>query len=189
MLAAPAATTRTRIHVGGLGQSVSSDDLRKIFSAVGTVEGMDIVRTKSRSFAYVDILPSSSHSISKHFSMHLRNLPGTTALQEVAKPVGEDALQSSARNHSNIKEEYTASGVGKERDSIESILKSNHETIDADKDASVRAVENLSNSEPDKGFGVDTSTGESCSFMRSSASLKEWAKTKASLKGSRKKKN
>ncbi|XP_039008547.1 nucleolar protein 8-like isoform X2 [Hibiscus syriacus] len=70
MLAAPAATTRTRIHVGGLGQSVSSDDLRKIFSAVGTVEGMDIVRTKSRSFAYVDILPSSSHSISKHFSMY-----------------------------------------------------------------------------------------------------------------------
>ncbi|XP_039013066.1 uncharacterized protein LOC120142431 isoform X1 [Hibiscus syriacus] len=115
-------------------------------------------------------------------------LPGTTALQQVAKPAGEDVLQSAAGNHSNIKQQYTASGVGKERDSIESILKSNHQTIDADKDASVPAVENLSNSEPDKGFGVDTSTGETCSFMRSSASLKEWAKTKASLKGSRKKK-
>ncbi|XP_039034304.1 uncharacterized protein LOC120170441 isoform X3 [Hibiscus syriacus] len=124
---------------------------------------------------------SNSYSISEI-------LPGTTALDEVAKPVGEDALLSAAGNLSNITEQYTASGVGKERDSVESILKSNHQTINADKDASDLAVENLSNSEPDKGFGVDTSTGETCSFMRSSASLKEWAKTKASLKGSRKKK-
>ena len=65
---AAAAATRTRIHVAGLGQSVSSDDLQKVFSAVGTVEGMDIIRTKGRSFAYVDVLPSSSNSLSKLFS-------------------------------------------------------------------------------------------------------------------------
>ncbi|OMP05182.1 hypothetical protein COLO4_09001 [Corchorus olitorius] len=65
-----ATPTRTRIHVGGLGQSVSSDDLRKVFSAVGAVEGLDIVRTKGRSFAYVDILPSSSNSLSKLFSTY-----------------------------------------------------------------------------------------------------------------------
>ncbi|OMO53219.1 hypothetical protein CCACVL1_28801 [Corchorus capsularis] len=65
-----ATATRTRIHVGGLGQSVSSDDLRKVFSAAGAVEGLDIVRTKGRSFAYVDILPSSSNSLSKLFSTY-----------------------------------------------------------------------------------------------------------------------
>ncbi|GMJ01536.1 hypothetical protein HRI_003822800 [Hibiscus trionum] len=115
-------------------------------------------------------------------------LPGTTTLQEVAKPVGEDALQSAAGNHSNITEQYTASGVGKERDSLESIPKSNPQTINANNDASLPIVENTSNSGPDKGFGVDTSTEETCSFMRSSASLKEWVKTKAALKGSCKKK-
>ncbi|GMI74227.1 hypothetical protein HRI_001092000 [Hibiscus trionum] len=115
-------------------------------------------------------------------------LPGATTLQEVLKPVGEDALQSAAENHSTIMEQYTASGVGQERDSVGSIPKSNHQTIDGDKDASLQAVENISNSEPDSGFGVGTSTGETCSFMRTSASLKEWAKTKAALKGSRKKK-
>ncbi|KAK8615206.1 hypothetical protein V6N13_068987 [Hibiscus sabdariffa] len=115
-------------------------------------------------------------------------LPGTTTLQEVAKPIGDDALQSAAGNHSNIMEQYTASAVRKESNSVESVPERSHQTIDANKDASLPAVENVSNSEPDKGFGVDTCTEETCSFMRSSASLKEWVKTKAALKGSRKKK-
>ncbi|KAK8487604.1 hypothetical protein V6N11_066589 [Hibiscus sabdariffa] len=114
-------------------------------------------------------------------------LPGTTTFQEVSKPVGEDALQSAAGNYSNITEQYT-SGVGQERETVGSIPESNHQTIDGNKVASLPAVENISNSEPDNGFGVETSTGETCSFMRTSASLKEWAKTKAALKGSRKKK-
>ncbi|KAK8635464.1 hypothetical protein V6N13_004201 [Hibiscus sabdariffa] len=115
-------------------------------------------------------------------------LPGTTTLQEVAKPIGEDALQSAAGNHSNIMEQYTASAVRKESNSVENVPERNHQTINANKDASLPAVENISNSEPDKGFGVDTRTEKTCSFMRSSASLKEWVKTKAALKGSRKKK-
>ncbi|KAL4385699.1 hypothetical protein GQ457_15G029410 [Hibiscus cannabinus] len=115
-------------------------------------------------------------------------LPGTTTLQEVAKPIGDDALQSAAGNHSNIMEQYTASAVRKESNSVESVPERSHQTIDANKDASLPAVENISNSEPDKGFGVDSRTEETCSFMRSSASLKEWVKTKAALKGSRKKK-
>ncbi|XVF33026.1 hypothetical protein REPUB_Repub17cG0133000 [Reevesia pubescens] len=67
---AGASTGTIRIHIGGLGQSVSSDDLWKIFSGVGKVEGLDIIRTKGRSFAYVHILPSSSNSLSKLFSTY-----------------------------------------------------------------------------------------------------------------------
>ncbi|XWS28194.1 hypothetical protein CRYUN_Cryun25bG0044700 [Craigia yunnanensis] len=128
---------------------------------------------------------SNSFSISE-------NLPGTTStIQELTKPICEDG------NYHNIMERYktepkidgsTALGVRKEGDSVQSIPESNHQTVDGNKDAFLPAVENICNSEPNKGFGVDTGIGETCSFMRSSASLKEWVKTKATLKGSRKKK-
>lgn len=57
-----------RIHVGGLGGTVTEVDLRRMFSGGGTVEGVDIVRTKGRSFAYVDFLPSDDKSLSKLFT-------------------------------------------------------------------------------------------------------------------------
>lgn len=58
-----------RIFVGGLGVSVTEDDLHRLFTGVGgSVEGIDIIRTKGRSFAYVDFLPSSDKSLSKLFA-------------------------------------------------------------------------------------------------------------------------
>lgn len=59
-----------RIYVGGLGESVTAEDLKKTFSTpqLGKVESMDIVRTKGRSFAYLDLLPSSDKSLPKLFS-------------------------------------------------------------------------------------------------------------------------
>lgn len=59
---------QTRIHVGGLGEKVTDDDLSKIFSSLGEVKAVDIVRTKGRSFAYVDFCPSSHKSLSKLLS-------------------------------------------------------------------------------------------------------------------------
>ncbi|XP_010525603.1 PREDICTED: uncharacterized protein LOC104803376 [Tarenaya hassleriana] len=59
-----------RIHVGGLGESVNRDDLLKIFSPMGSVEAVDFVRTKGRSFAYIDFSPSSDNSLTKLFSMY-----------------------------------------------------------------------------------------------------------------------
>ncbi|CAL8989458.1 unnamed protein product [Prunus brigantina] len=56
---------KIRIHVGGLGGSVKEEDLHRMFGAGGNVEGVDIVRTKGRSFAYVDFLPASDKSLSK----------------------------------------------------------------------------------------------------------------------------
>lgn len=61
---------KTRIYVGGLGEAVTGDDLRKLFSSLGMVGGMEIVRTKGRSFAYVDFVPSVSNSLSKLLSTY-----------------------------------------------------------------------------------------------------------------------
>lgn len=57
-----------RIYVGGLGESVAENEVSRIFESVGgVVEGVELVRTKGRSFAYVDFLPSSNKSLSKLF--------------------------------------------------------------------------------------------------------------------------
>ncbi|KAK3016006.1 hypothetical protein RJ639_006730 [Escallonia herrerae] len=62
--------TSTRIYVGGLGSSVTEDDLRNTFSSLGKLESVEIVRTKGRSFAYLDFLPSSPKSLPKLFSTY-----------------------------------------------------------------------------------------------------------------------
>lgn len=66
-----------RIFVGGLGEKVTEVELKSIFESksLGRVEGVDIVRTKGRSFAYCNFLPSSTASLSKLFSMVLSYLP------------------------------------------------------------------------------------------------------------------
>ncbi|KAI9190923.1 hypothetical protein LWI28_000910 [Acer negundo] len=61
---------QTRIYVGGLGEKVTSDELSNIFSSLGTVKSVEIVRTKSRSFAYLDFCPSNHNSLSKLFSKY-----------------------------------------------------------------------------------------------------------------------
>ncbi|KAL5580091.1 hypothetical protein UlMin_012533 [Ulmus minor] len=60
-----------RVFVGGLGEAVAADELRRMFElAGGAVEGLDFVRTKGRSFAYVDFVPSSDKSLSKLFAKY-----------------------------------------------------------------------------------------------------------------------
>lgn len=59
---------KMRIFVGGLGESVTGDDLKRLFASSGMAEEVVIVRTKGRSFAYVDFSPSSINSLSKLFS-------------------------------------------------------------------------------------------------------------------------
>lgn len=63
-------TTTTRIFVGGLGATVKAEDLRNTFSSLGTIDSVEIVRTKGRSFAYFDFLPSCQKSLSKLFSAY-----------------------------------------------------------------------------------------------------------------------
>ncbi|KAI9110520.1 hypothetical protein K1719_018386 [Acacia pycnantha] len=47
-------------------------DSRRMFGSLGTVDGVDIIRTKGRSFAYVDFIPSPTdqNSLSKLFSRY-----------------------------------------------------------------------------------------------------------------------
>lgn len=61
-----------RIFIGGLGESVSADDLRKTFSSpqLGNVDSVEIVRTKGRSIAYLDFVPISDKGLAKLFSTY-----------------------------------------------------------------------------------------------------------------------
>ncbi|XP_020235870.1 uncharacterized protein LOC109815529 [Cajanus cajan] len=58
-----------RIFVGGLGEAVSDEDLRTLFSSLGTVQTIRTIRTKGRSFAYLDFL-TDPKSLSKLFSKY-----------------------------------------------------------------------------------------------------------------------
>lgn len=61
-----------RIFIGGLGESVSADDLRKTFSSpqLGNVDSVEIVRTKGRSIAYLDFVSISDKGLAKLFSTY-----------------------------------------------------------------------------------------------------------------------
>nr|GLL47871.1 uncharacterized protein LOC109170193 isoform X1 [Ipomoea trifida] len=63
---------KTRIYVGGLGEGVTAEDLKKTFSSpqLGAVQSVDLIRTKGRSFAYLDFAPSSDNSLLKLFSKY-----------------------------------------------------------------------------------------------------------------------
>ncbi|CAH9075572.1 unnamed protein product [Cuscuta epithymum] len=63
---------KTRIYVGGLGQNVTEEDLKKTFSLpqLGFVQSVDLIRTKGRGFAYLDFIPTSDHSLLKIFSKY-----------------------------------------------------------------------------------------------------------------------
>lgn len=61
---------KTRIYMGGLGKNVTEDEIRKTFSGLGRVDSVDVYRTKGRSFAYLDFIPSSEKSLPKLFSTY-----------------------------------------------------------------------------------------------------------------------
>ncbi|XP_065875184.1 protein REPRESSOR OF SILENCING 3 isoform X2 [Euphorbia lathyris] len=64
-------TKNVRIYVGGLGESVTSDDLCGTFSKMGVeIEAVDIIRTKGRSFAYIDFSHHSRDSLPKLFNTY-----------------------------------------------------------------------------------------------------------------------
>ena len=56
-----------RIFVGGLGEAVTTDDIRKLFESLGIVQSLETIRTKGRSLAYLDFI-ADSKSLSKLFS-------------------------------------------------------------------------------------------------------------------------
>ncbi|KZV26820.1 hypothetical protein F511_06667 [Dorcoceras hygrometricum] len=63
---------KMRIYIGGLGATVMEADLRKTFSSpvLGTVESVEIIRSKGRSFAYLDFIPASEKGLAMLFSKY-----------------------------------------------------------------------------------------------------------------------
>lgn len=57
-----------RIFIGGLGENVTDDDIENIFSSLGEVHNVDLVRTNGRSFGYMDFEPQSDKALAKLFS-------------------------------------------------------------------------------------------------------------------------
>ncbi|KAJ9145625.1 hypothetical protein P3X46_027988 [Hevea brasiliensis] len=117
--------TRVRIYVGGLGESVTTDDLQKIFSKMdGEIESVDIIRTKGRGFAYLDFLPSSHNSLSKLFSTYngcvwkggrLRlEKAKENFLDRLKREWAEDAQLASGKYTTHVNDD-----VGKELESLE----------------------------------------------------------------------
>ncbi|KAJ7570566.1 hypothetical protein O6H91_01G126200 [Diphasiastrum complanatum] len=62
--------TRVRVFVGGLGASVSEDDLGRMMGALGRVHSVEMVRSKERDFAYVEFEAVSAAALSKLFSTY-----------------------------------------------------------------------------------------------------------------------
>ncbi|KAL3623545.1 hypothetical protein CASFOL_032361 [Castilleja foliolosa] len=63
---------KLRIYIGGLGSNVQEDDLKKTFTSpqLGTVQSIEIIRSKGRSFGYLEYVPSSEKGLAKLFSTY-----------------------------------------------------------------------------------------------------------------------
>ncbi|XP_057806572.1 protein REPRESSOR OF SILENCING 3 [Salvia miltiorrhiza] len=63
---------KLRLHVGGLGSNVQVSDLEKTFTSpqLGDVQSVEIIRTKGRSFAYLEFVPASDKGLAKLFSTY-----------------------------------------------------------------------------------------------------------------------
>ncbi|KAL6519253.1 hypothetical protein OROGR_018573 [Orobanche gracilis] len=63
---------KMRIYIGGLGSSVQEDDLKKTFTSpqLGTVKSVEIIRSKGRSFGYLEYVPASEKGLAKLFSTY-----------------------------------------------------------------------------------------------------------------------
>ncbi|KAL1568099.1 protein REPRESSOR OF SILENCING 3 [Salvia divinorum] len=63
---------KLRLHLGGLGSNVQASDLHKTFTSpqLGEVQSVEIIRTKGRSFAYIEFVPASDKGLAKLFSTY-----------------------------------------------------------------------------------------------------------------------
>lgn len=122
-------------------------------------------------------------------------VPGISFEQQfVPKPKSADAVSSTDRKLKEIvkqdkyNDNFTSGslGIGKGRD----VLRSSPEDTVMDNDgACAPDVEKNCDLTPKQVSAGNVEMGETCSFMRSASSLKEWTKIKAALSGSLKRKN
>lgn len=125
-------------------------------------------------------------------------LPGVTfGKVEPSKPDGLEVPSSMKSMHGDIFKKSNivptvdgtlAFGVRKEGN-VQNRVAMSPQTVVGNAGASAPVVEKKTNSETKPAYTRDVSIGETCSFMRTADSVKEWARTKAALSGPRKRKN
>jgi hypothetical protein len=120
-------------------------------------------------------------------------LPGISyEKQVITVPNSGDIVDSTDSKHNNLGKNDSNSTeygvitmeIGKDRNVVGSNLEKNQPTVVGSSEA--RPIFEKRN---DSATKLVSGGSETCSFMRSAASLKEWAKTKAALSGSRKRKS
>ncbi|KAJ6758835.1 TRANSCRIPTIONAL REGULATOR [Salix koriyanagi] len=124
-------------------------------------------------------------------------LPGVSfANVESSKPDGLEVLGSMKSMHDDISKKSNidptvdgtlAFGFRKEGN-VQNRVEMSPQIVGGNAEASAPVVKKTT-SETKPAYTRDVSIGESCSFMRTADSVKEWARTKAALSGSRKRKN
>lgn len=115
-------------------------------------------------------------------------LPGITFPEPMAtEPIVEPAISNDCK-HNGVAKDTVNEVVSDGFSSRETIpVKSQH--TGADDIASASVVEEKVETSPREKSSENVEIGETCSFMRSAASLKEWAKAKAAMSGSLKRKH
>lgn len=59
-----------RLHIGGLGPTVTAADIEETFSTLGRVSGVEVIRTKGRSMAYMNFHPLPGKTLLQLFSKY-----------------------------------------------------------------------------------------------------------------------
>ena len=126
-------------------------------------------------------------------------LPGISYEKQVqAEPSNVDIVDSTNGEHSDLRKDDNSKSPGnvstilvieKDRNIVRSTPEKNQQTIVGNNEAPSPISERKLNSAPKVTSARSITIGETCSFMRSAASLKEWSKVKASVSGSLKRKS
>ncbi|KAJ0090018.1 hypothetical protein Patl1_14017 [Pistacia atlantica] len=141
-----------------------------------------LVTENNNSFSITQIAPGitfKNHELTKP-----QGVPNTVKKDDnkggnLVKEDKSESSRSGSTTVSNRKEGGVASNLPEK----------NQQTVVGNIEASASIVEYNNDSVQKQMPNEDVSIGETCSFMRSAASLKEWAKTKAALSGSHKRKS
>jgi hypothetical protein len=126
-------------------------------------------------------------------------LPGISYEKQVqAEPNNVDIVDSTNGEHSDLRKDDNSKSPGnvstilvieKDRNIVRSTPEKNQQTVVGNNEAPSPISERKLNSAPKVTSARSITIGETCSFMRSAASLKEWSKVKASVSGSLKRKS
>lgn len=140
-----------------------------------------LLKEKDTSFSITQILPDATFE--KHEQIGLSNVDVLNFnSNKLTDFVNQGNIQPSVNDS-------PALGISTEENTVQHTSENSQETVVGCNDEASAPLVNREQEPASKTpFSGNTSIGETCSFMRSAASLKNWASAKKSLSGSRKRK-